>query len=431
MSITTAVLKRNDEQDVIEVASPERALPFDVARVRADFPILNQPMVEKSLVYLDNAATTQKPQSVIDYLSRYYQLQNSNIHRGVYQLSEAATEAYEGARHKIQRFLNAADSREIVFTRGTTESINLIAETFGKMRVGKGDEVVVTELEHHSNIVPWYLLCRERGAVLRHVPIDEHGDVDLDAFQTTINERTKLVAVAHVSNSLGTVIPIRRVVDIAHGHNIPVVVDGAQALPHLSVDVQALGCDFYAFSGHKLFGPTGIGALYGRYDLLEEMPPYQGGGSMIQKVTFDEITFADPPTRFEAGTPDISGAIGFGVAVDYLNALDLEGAFAHEQDLLEYATTVLGKIDGLRIIGAPVEKVGVLSFDLGDIHPHDIGTILDQEGIAIRTGHHCAQPVMAHFGIPATARASFAFYNTRDDVDRLEYGVRKVLDLFT
>lgn len=431
MSITTAVLKRNDEQDVIEVASPERALPFDVARVRADFPILNQPMVEKSLVYLDNAATTQKPQSVIDYLSRYYQLQNSNIHRGVYQLSEAATEAYEGARHKIQRFLNAADSREIVFTRGTTESINLIAETFGKMRVGKGDEVVVTELEHHSNIVPWYLLCRERGAVLRHVPIDEHGDVDLDAFQTTINERTKLVAIAHVSNSLGTVIPIRRVVDIAHGHNIPVVVDGAQALPHLSVDVQALGCDFYAFSGHKLFGPTGIGALYGRYELLEEMPPYQGGGSMIQKVTFDEITFADPPTRFEAGTPDISGAIGFGVAVDYLNALDLEGAFAHEQDLLEYATTVLGKIDGLRIIGAPVEKVGVLSFDLGDIHPHDIGTILDQEGIAIRTGHHCAQPVMAHFGIPATARASFAFYNTRDDVDRLEYGVRKVLDLFT
>jgi cysteine desulfurase/selenocysteine lyase len=428
MSITTDVFEQKAVENPTE---EEEGIPrFDVARVRADFPILNQEVVKKSLVYLDNAATTQKPQSVIDYLSRYYALQNSNIHRGVYQLSEAATEAYEGARHKVQRFINAADSREIVFTRGTTESINLVAQTFGKMRVGEGDEVIVTELEHHSNIVPWYLLCRERGAVLRHVPIDDNGDVDLNAFEAMLNDRTKLVAIAHVSNSLGTVIPIRRVVDVAHARDIPVAVDGAQALPHFPVDVQALGCDFYAFSGHKLFGPTGIGALYGRYDLLYEMPPYQGGGSMIQKVTFDEITFADPPTRFEAGTPDISGAIGFGVALDYLDALDLEGAFAHEDDLLEYATARLSEIDGLRIIGTPGKKVGVLSFDLGDIHPHDIGTILDQEGIAIRTGHHCAQPVMAHYDIPATARASFAFYNTREDVDRLEFGVRKVLDLF-
>ncbi|MBK36149.1 MAG: cysteine desulfurase CsdA [Gemmatimonadetes bacterium] len=408
----------------------DRPTPFDVKSVRADFPILNQEAAGKSLVYLDNAATTQKPQSVIDYLNRYYALQNSNIHRGVYRLSEAATEAYEGARHKIQRFINAADHREIVFTRGTTESINLVAETFGKMRVGQGDEVVVTELEHHSNIVPWYLLCREQGAVLRHAPIDDRGDVDLDALEGLITDRTRLIAIAHVSNSLGTVVPIRNVVDIAHGKEVPVVIDGAQALPHLPVDVQDLGCDFYAFSGHKVFGPTGIGALYGRYDLLKEMPPYQGGGSMIQKVTFDEITFADPPTRFEAGTPDIAGAIGFGVAIDYLNALDLEGAFNHEHDLLDYAARTLDEIDGLRIIGTAEHKAGVLSFDLGDIHPHDIGTILDQESIAIRTGHHCAQPVMAHYDIPATARASFAFYNTREDIDRLALGVRKVLDLF-
>ncbi len=426
MSITTAT---DVGRDAVESIA-ERPAPFDVSKVRADFPILNQQPVDNPLVYLDNAATTQKPQRVIDYLSRYYALQNSNIHRGVYKLSEAATEAYEGARHKIQRFINANDPREIVFTRGTTESINLVAETLGKLRVGEGDEVIVTELEHHSNIVPWYLLCREKGAVLRHAPIDANGDVDVDALESLISDRTKIIAIAHVSNSLGTVVPIRRVVDIARARDIPVVVDGAQALPHLPVDVQELGCDFFAFSGHKLFGPTGIGTLYGRYELLHEMPPYQGGGSMIQKVTFDEITFADPPTRFEAGTPDIAGAIGFGVAVDYLNALDLEGAFAHEHDLLEHATESLSQIDGLRIIGTPKQKAGVLSFDLGEIHPHDIGTILDQEGIAIRTGHHCAQPVMAHFDIPATARASFAFYNTREDVDRLTAGVRKVIDLF-
>ena len=426
MSVASSIV----DHDTVTTTAADAPLPFDAATVRADFPILNQQDPDRPLVYLDNAATTQKPQAVIDYLSRYYSLQNSNIHRGVYRLSEAATEAYEGARHKVQRFINAADPREIVFTRGTTESINLVAETLGKVRVGEGDEVIVTELEHHSNIVPWYLLCREKGAVLKHAPIDANGDVDLGALEDLINDRTKLIAIAHVSNSLGTIVPVERAVEIAHARQVPVLVDGAQALPHFAVDVQALGCDFYAFSGHKLFGPTGIGALYGRYELLNEMPPYQGGGSMIQKVTFDEITFADPPTRFEAGTPDIAGAIGFGVAIDYLNALDLEGAYAHEQDLLTHATESLGRIDGLRIIGTPVEKTGVLSFDLGDIHPHDIGTILDQEGIAIRTGHHCAQPVMAHFEIPATARASFAFYNTHEEVDRLETGVRKVLDLF-
>ena len=409
----------------------EQRTPFDVATVRADFPILNQDVPGKSLVYLDNAATTQKPQSVIDYLNRYYALQNSNIHRGVYKLSEVATEAYEGARHKVQRFLNAADPREIIFTRGTTESINLVAQTFGKMRVHSGDEILLTDLEHHSNIVPWYLLARERDAVLKHAPIDKSGQVDLDAFADLITDRTKIVSVAHVSNALGTVVPVKRIAQIAHERGVPVVVDGAQSAPHLPVDLQDIDCDFYAFSGHKLFGPTGIGALYGKYDLLCEMPPYQGGGSMIQTVEFDKITFADPPTRFEAGTPDIAGAIGLGVAIDYLENMDIEGAYRHEHDLMEYTTEQLATMPGLRIIGTAKKKASVISFHMDEIHPHDVGTILDQEGIAIRTGHHCAQPVMEFFGIPATARASFAFYNTREDVDRLIAGLHKVVDLFT
>jgi cysteine desulfurase/selenocysteine lyase len=403
---------------------------FDVATIRADFPILNQEVWDKSLVYLDNAATTQKSQSVIDYLNRYYALQNSNIHRGVYKLSEVATEAYEGARHKVQRFIGAKDPREIVFTRGTTESINLVASTFGKMHVNEGDEIVVTQLEHHSNIVPWYLLARERGAILKHAPIDQSGQVDLEALSALLNERTKIVAVAHVSNALGTVVPVKQVAEIAHARGIPVLVDGAQSAPHLPVDVQDLDCDFYAFSGHKLFGPTGIGVLYGKYDFLREMPPYQGGGSMIEKVTFDEITFADPPTRFEAGTPDISGAIGLGVAIDYLEKLDIAGAFEHEHELMRYTTEQLASIPGLRIIGTAEEKVGVISFHMDNIHPHDVGTILDQDNIAIRTGHHCAQPIMEYYGIPATARVSFAFYNTKDDVDRLIAGLHKVVDLF-
>jgi cysteine desulfurase/selenocysteine lyase len=414
----------------IDLPPAAPSVPFDVTAVRADFPILNQKVWDKPLVYLDNAATTQKPQSVIDYLNRYYALQNSNIHRGVYKLSEIATEAYEGARHKVQRFLNAADSREIIFTRGTTECVNLVSETFGKMHVNTGDEIVVTELEHHSNIVPWYLLARERGAVLRHAPVDKTGQVDLEAFGSLLNDRTKIISVAHVSNALGTVLPVKRIVEMAHERGIPVMVDGAQSAPHLPIDVQDIGCDFYAFSGHKLFGPTGIGALYGKYDLLREMPPYQGGGSMIQKVTFDEITFANPPTRFEAGTPDISGAIGLGVAIDYLSNMDMEGAFAHEDELLRYTTSQLATIPGLRIIGTAADKAGVISFHMEGIHPHDIGTILDQDSIAIRTGHHCAQPIMEFFGIPATARISFAFYNTKEDVDRLIAGLHKVVELF-
>ncbi len=419
------------ETDVTETASETaECVPFDVATVRADFPILNQKVWEKSLVYLDNAATTQKPQAVIDYLGRYYALQNSNIHRGVYRLSELATEAYEGSRRKVQRFLNASDSREIIFTRGTTESINLVCSTFGKMHVHSGDEIVVTDLEHHSNIVPWYLLALEHHAVLKHAPIDESGQVDLDAFANMLTDRTKIVSVAHVSNALGTVLPVKRIVQIAHERGIPVVVDGAQSTPHLPVDVQDIDCDFYAFSGHKLFGPTGIGVLYGKFDILREMPPYQSGGSMIQTVTFDNITFADPPMRFEAGTPDIAGAIGLGVAIDYLDNLDMDGAYRHEHDLMEYTAGQLASVPGLRIIGTAKGKVGVISFEMGDIHPHDIGTILDQDGIAIRTGHHCAQPVMEFFGIPATARASFAFYNTMEDVDRLIAGLHKVVDLF-
>ncbi len=405
--------------------------PFDVEVVRAGFPILNQDVTDNSLVYLDNAATTQKPQPVIDYLNRYYALQNSNIHRGIYQLSEIATEAYEGARRKVQRFLNAADDREIIFTRGTTEGTNLVSETFGKMCVNEGDEIVVTELEHHSNIVPWYLLAQSQKAKLRHAPIDQTGQVDLDAFQKLLNDRTKIVAVAHVSNALGTVVPVKAIIRLAHDRGIPVVVDGAQSVPHLPVDVQDLDCDFFAFSGHKMFGPTGIGGIYGKYDLLREMPPYQGGGSMIQRVTFDTITFADPPTRFEAGTPNIAGAIGLGVAIDYLESLDMTGAFAHEHELMRYATAQLADIPKLRIIGTAKDKVGVISFHIDDIHPHDVGTILDQDGVAIRTGHHCAQPVMEFFGIPATARISFALYNTKEDVDRLIAGLRKVVDLFT
>jgi cysteine desulfurase/selenocysteine lyase len=419
-----------DSQVVTAESESTAPTPFEVAAIRADFPILNQKVWGKSLVYLDNAATTQKSQSVIDYLNRYYALQNSNIHRGVYKLSEVATEAYEGARHKVQRFINANDSREIVFTRGTTESINLVASTFGKMHVTEGDEIVITQLEHHSNIVPWYLLAREKGAILKHAPIDEAGQVDLDALSGLLNERTKIVAVSHVSNALGTVVPVKKVADLAHARGIPVLVDGAQSAPHLPIDVKDIDCDFYAFSGHKLFGPTGIGVLYGKYDFLREMPPYQGGGSMIEKVTFDEITFADPPTRFEAGTPDIAGAIGLGVAIDYLEKLDLAGAFAHEHELMRYTTEQLATIPGLRIIGTAEEKASVISFHMDNVHPHDVGTILDQDEIAIRTGHHCTQPIMEFYEIPATSRVSFAFYNTKDDVDRLITGLHKVVDLF-
>lgn len=403
---------------------------FDVENVRKDFPILSARVHNKPLVYLDNAATTQKPQLVIDAVKKYYEAENSNVHRGVHYLSELATQKYEGARIKIQKFLNAASEKEIIFTRGTTESINLVAATFGRKNIHAGDEVLITGLEHHSNIVPWQLLCEERGAKLRVVPITDAGEIILDEYVRLLSEKTKIVAVGHVSNALGTINPLKRMIELAHSRNIPVLVDGAQGAPHLKVDVQDLDCDFYALSSHKVFGPTGFGVLYGKLNLLESMPPYQGGGDMIRSVTFEKTIFNDLPYKFEAGTPHIEGAIGFGVAIDYLEKLDWKLVEEHEQQLLQYATENLSEIDGVRIIGTAKEKTGVISFVMSDVHPHDIGTILDQEGIAIRTGHHCAQPVMDRFCIPATARASFAFYNTTEDIDALVNGVKKVKEVF-
>jgi cysteine desulfurase/selenocysteine lyase len=376
---------------------------FDVARIRSDFPILKQQVNGKPLVYLDNAATSQKPQSVIDAMNRFYLEENSNIHRGVHTLSDKATQSYEEARMRIQKFINAPDLREIVFVRSTTEGINLVARSYGARHLSEGDELIISAMEHHSNIVPWQMMCEETGARLRVIPMSDEGELDLGAYARLFNGRTKLV---------------------------PVLVDGAQAVPHLRVDVRALDCDFYAFSGHKMFGPTGIGILYGKLKLLEGMPPYQGGGDMIKSVSFEKTTYNDLPHKFEAGTPNISGGVGLGEAVRYLSEIDFEGAMAHERDLLRYATSALSTIEGLRIIGTAKRKAGVLSFVIDGIHPHDIGTILDDDGIAIRTGHHCAQPVMQRFGIPATARASFAFYNTAEEVDALVRGihnVRKVL----
>jgi cysteine desulfurase/selenocysteine lyase len=401
-----------------------------VERVRADFPILGQEVYGKPLVYLDSAATGQKPRAVIDAIAKYYLQDNANVHRGVHLLSERATQAYEGARGKVKRFINAAHDHEIVFVRGTTEAINLVAQTYGRRRVQAGDEILITELEHHSNIVPWQILCEEKGAVLRVAPIDDDGQLILDELERLIGPRTRLLALAHVSNALGTVNPIRRIVELAHLRHVPVLVDGAQAAPHLALDMQALGCDFYAFSGHKLFGPTGIGVLYGKTELLEEMPPYQGGGDMISSVTFEKTTYNKLPYKFEAGTPDIAGAIGLGAAIDYLNALGLSAIAAHEHELLAYGTEALRRVPGLRLIGTAKEKASVLSFWLGDVHPHDVGTVLDREGIAIRTGHHCAQPLMRRLGIAATARASLALYNRREDIDALVSGLHKVQEVF-
>jgi cysteine desulfurase/selenocysteine lyase len=403
---------------------------LDVEQVRADFPILGQEIYGKRLVYLDSAATSQKPRSVIDAIAKYYLEDNANVHRGVHLLSERATEAYEAARGKVKRFINAKHDHEIVFVRGTTEAINLVAQTYGRSRVRAGDEILITEMEHHSNIVPWQLLCEEKGAVLRVVPIDDEGQLVLDELERLIGPRTRLLALAHVSNALGTINPVRRIVEMAHRRQVPVLVDGAQAAPHLALDMQALGCDFYAFSGHKLFGPTGIGILYGKSELLDEMPPYQGGGDMISSVTFEKTTYNKLPYKFEAGTPDIAGAIGLGAAIDYVSALGLSAIAAHEHELLAYATEALGRVPGLRLIGTAKEKASVLSFWLGDVHPHDVGTVLDREGIAIRTGHHCAQPLMRRLGVAATARASLAFYNRREDVDALVSGLHKVLEVF-
>ncbi|MEK7229766.1 MAG: cysteine desulfurase [Candidatus Binatota bacterium] len=403
---------------------------LDVARIREDFPILKQQVHGKPLVYFDNAATSQKPQVVIDTLSRYYATENANIHRGIHFLSELATAEYEETRGKVKRFLNASESREIVFVRGTTEGINLVAQSYGRRFFKEGDEVVISAMEHHSNIVPWQMLCEQVGARLRVIPMNHDGELLLDEYERLLGEKTKLVSVAHVSNALGTINPIGRIIESAHRRNIPVLVDGAQAAPHMKVDVQELDCDFYAFSGHKLFGPTGIGILYGKARHLEAMPPYQGGGDMISLVTFEKTHYNIIPYKFEAGTPHIAGVIGLGAAIDYVSGIGLDAVAAYEGEVLAYATAQLSTIKGLRIIGRAKEKASVLSFVLEGVHPHDIGTVLDREGVAIRAGHHCAMPVMQRFGVPATARASFAFYNTREEVDVLVRAVRKVLKVF-
>jgi len=405
-------------------------MSWDVERIRKDFPILHEEVHGKPLVYLDNAATSQKPHVVIEALVDYYAKQNSNVHRGLHQLSERATEAYEGARTRIQRFLNAAHSREIIFVRGTTEGINLVAQTYGRRAVGARDEVVITALEHHSNIVPWQMLCEEKQGTLRVVPINDAGEVDLEAYEALLGERTRLVAIAHVSNALGTILPVQRMIEAAHRRDIPVLVDGAQAAPHLRVDVQALGCDFYTFSGHKTYGPTGIGVLYGKTALLEQMPPFHGGGDMIKSVSFEKTVYNDLPYKFEAGTPHVAGAVGLGAALGYLEELGLERIAAYEHELLAYATARLSSLPGVRLIGTAREKAAVLSFVVEGVHAHDVGTILDLEGIAVRAGHHCAMPVMTRFDIAATTRASLALYNTHEEIDLLARGLGKVREVF-
>jgi cysteine desulfurase / selenocysteine lyase len=403
---------------------------FDVQQIRKDFPILKREVNGRTLVYLDSAATSQKPQQVIDAIDRYYEEQNANVHRGVHFLSQLATREYEEARVKVQRFINAAESHEVIFTRGTTESINLVANSFGRKFVREGDEIIISAMEHHSNIVPWQMLCEYTGAELRVIPMNDQGELLIDEFAQMLNPRVKLVAVAHISNALGTINPVKRIIELAHSRDIPVLLDGAQAAPHIKIDVRDLDCDFYTFSGHKLCGPTGIGVLYGKSDLLNAMPPFMGGGDMIASVTFEKTTYNVLPAKFEAGTPHIEGAIVLGIAIDYLNSIGLDRIAAYEHELLGYATEVIGAIPGVKIIGTAREKASVLSFTVNEIHPHDLGTILDQEGIAIRAGHHCAQPVMKRFGVPATARASIAFYNTREEIDALAEGIQKAIDVF-
>jgi cysteine desulfurase/selenocysteine lyase len=403
---------------------------LDVAAIRRDFPALGRRVHGRPLVYLDNAATTQKPQSVIDRLVRYYSEENANIHRGVHLLSVEATNAYDAAREQVQRFLNAAEAREIVFVRGATEAINLVAATYGRAHVGAGDEVVISEMEHHSNIVPWQILCEEKRARLRVIPITDAGELRLDEFERLIGPRTRLVAVAHVSNALGTINPVEDVVRLAHDRQIPVLIDGAQAAAHMPVDVRAIGCDFYVFSGHKVFGPTGIGVLYGRAALLEAMPPYQGGGDMIRSVSFDGTRYNDLPYKFEAGTPHIAGVVGLASAIEYLTSIGAGRVAAHEHDLLVYGTARLSEVAGLRLTGTAPRKAGILSFVIDGIHPHDLGTILDRNGVAIRAGHHCSQPLMARLGVPATARASLALYNTREEIDKLVESVRSAAEVF-
>jgi len=410
--------------------SMQPSYSYEVQKIRKDFPIFAYPVKNKTLNYLDNAATTQKPQAVIDAVTGYYTRECASIHRGIYSLSERATELYETSRVKAQHFIHAASCREIVFVSGATEGINLVAQTYGKMHVGPDDEILVSAMEHHSNIVPWQMLCQEKGARLRYIPMNPDGEIVLEQYERLINARTRLVAITHVSNVMGTINPLREIIRMAHGKNVPVLVDGAQAVQHMPVDVSDLDCDFYVFSGHKMYGPTGIGVLYGKESLLEDMPPYQGGGDMIRSVTFEKTVYGLPPYKFEAGTPNIAGGIGLGAAMDYLRFLGLENIAKHEMELTDYATQRLLSLDALRLFGMAQEKTAVLSFTLGDIHPHDIGTILDQEGIAIRTGQHCAQPVMDFFGIPATARISFGLYNTKEEIDAAIEALEKVQEVF-
>lgn len=404
---------------------------WNVENVRSDFPVLSQTVNGKPLVYLDNAASSQVPQSVIDRTSKYLAEEHSNIHRGVHYLSQHATTAYEAAREKVKRFINAPDVKECIFVRGTTEGINLIAHSYGKAFINEGDEILVSQMEHHSNIIPWQMTAEERGAKIVVIPINERGELIIEEYDRLLNERTKIVAVTHVSNSLGTINPIKEMVATAHKFGVPVCVDAAQSVPHFPVDVQDLDCDFYVFSGHKMFGPTGSGVVYGKREWLDKMPPYQTGGGMIRSVSFEKTTFAPIPEKFEAGTPAIAAGIGLGAAIDYINSVDFEAAARYEHELLEYATARLADIPGVTIVGTAANKASVLSFTIEGVHPHDIGTILDQQGIAVRAGHHCAQPVMQFFDKPATARASFAFYNTREEVDKLADAVQKVIEVFT
>lgn len=413
-----------------DAALPSVSTVYDVNRIREDFPILKQVVHSKPLVYLDNAATTQKPLQVLKELEKYYYTMNANIHRGVHALSQEATEAYESARIKIKKFINALGKNEIIFTRGTTESINLVAQSYGRKYFNEGDEIIISHMEHHSNIVPWQLICEEKKAKLHVIPIDDNGELIFEEFEKMINERTKFVSVVYASNSLGTVNPVKKIIEVAHSFNVPVLLDAAQAVNHLTIDVQELDCDFLAFSGHKLYGPTGIGILYGKVNHLDSMPPYQGGGDMISKVTFEKTLYNELPYKFEAGTPNIAGAIGLGAAIDYIEKTGLDKIARYENDLLEYATEKISELKGLRIIGTSKNKISVLSFVLENVHPHDVGTFLDFEGVAIRTGHHCTQPIMDRYGIPATSRASFGMYNTFEEVDVLIRGLKKILEVF-
>lgn len=403
---------------------------WDVEKIRKDFPVLSQKVNGKPLVYLDNAASSQVPQVVIDRGSKYLAEEHSNIHRGVHYLSQHATTAYEAAREKVKRFINAPDVKACIFVRGTTEGVNLVAHSYGRKFIGEGDEIIVSQMEHHSNIIPWQMVAEERGAKIRVIPMNESGELVIDEYENLLNERTKIVAVGHVSNSLGTINPIKEMIATAHKFGVPVCVDAAQSVPHFPVDVQDLDADFYVFSGHKMFGPTGSGVMYGKREWLDKMPPYQTGGGMIRTVSFEGTTFAPIPDKFEAGTPAIAAGIGLGAAIDYINSIDFEAAAKYEHELLEYATERLSDIPGVKVIGTAANKASVLSFTIEGIHPHDIGTILDQQGIAVRAGHHCAQPVMQFFDVPATARASFAFYNTREEVDKLADAVQKVIEVF-